>query len=61
MNVSDFTALLGFLASFFASIFTALDSVVIVTDGTTKLTLLGFCVAVGFVFAVLRFIKWVSE
>ena len=57
LSVSDFTALMSFLGSFFASIFVCLNSIVIVSDGTNSLTLLDVFVGIIVAFILLRFFK----
>lgn len=57
MNISDFMALLEFVKNTMVSTFTCLDGIVIVSDGSSTLTLLGFFVSVGFIMLILQFIK----
>jgi hypothetical protein len=61
LNVSDFMALMSFLGSFFASIFTCINGVVIVSDGTSSLTLLDVFIGAAFAFALVTFYKRLSE
>ena len=57
MNVSDFMALLEFVKNTLVSVFMCLDGIVIVSDGSSSLTLLGFFVSVAFIMLFLQFIK----
>jgi len=57
MNISDFMALLEFVKNTMVSTFTCLDGIVIVSDGSSTLTLLGFFVSVAFIMLILQFIK----
>jgi hypothetical protein len=61
MSVSDFMALMSFLGSFFTSIFTCINGVVIVSDGTYSLTLLHVFVGSALAVVLIVFFKRLSE
>lgn len=57
MNGNDFMALIGFIRDTLITIWGCLDNVVIVDDGTYKLTLLGAGVSIVFLIIVIRVIN----
>ena len=61
MILSDFMTLMGFVQSTFVSIWSCLDHVVIVSNGTATLTLLGFFLGVAFIMIVLQMLKRIRE
>lgn len=48
MIVLDFISIMTFLTSMLAGMFSMLDGVVVVSDGSTSLTLLGLFVSIAF-------------
>jgi hypothetical protein len=61
MSVSDFMALMSFLGSFFTSVFACINGVVIVSDGTSSLTLLDVFVGSAVAVVLIAFYKRLSE
>ena len=61
MNLNDFLTLIDFIKNTFVSIWNCLNGVVIVSNGSSSLTLLGFFIGSAFLYIILNFLKKLRE